>query len=48
MDVVTGRETSTVKGAWEVRVSACWPRSNWKWKSMGAYISYDNELNVLM
>ena len=26
--VVTGRETSTVRGAWEVRVSACRPRSN--------------------
>lgn len=27
--VVMGRETSTVSGAWEVRVSACWPRSNY-------------------
>lgn len=29
MAVVMGRETSTVRGAWDVRVSACWPRSNY-------------------
>lgn len=28
MEVVTGRDISTVIGAWEVRVSAGWPRSN--------------------
>ncbi len=28
MLVEMGREVSTVKGAWEVRVSACSPRSN--------------------
>lgn len=28
MSVVKGRDISTVSGAWDMRVSAAWPRSN--------------------